>query len=260
MPGLFPGNEIIADGLFRLAGVDRLGVRRKPFASTAVIPGRCEASNPESRDSGSALRASRNDGEEGLPHHARDEPGLAPRRLYFLFQEAVRFLADIARPRIGPGPAFVVLGAGCLADFVALSPFESETAKVAAGAVDRGFDRAVARFHHAGAAHARDAAVIPDPRRDAVLQPADGAAGDIGGIVEAPRPAAPIALAHQCAFRRIARSQRRTLIVAPRTIEICLSLCRSRGAGGHRESQRHQTRPEQAASPHSRLLSDWVLA
>src|ERR1700722_14955881 len=204
MPGLFPGNEIIADGLFRLAGVDRLGVRRKPFASTAVIPGRCEASNPESRDSGSALRASRNDGEEGLPHHARDEPGLAPRRLDFLFQEAVRLLADIARPRIGPGPAFIVLGAGCLAGFVALAAFEDEIAVVTAEPVDRGFDRTVARLDYAGAANARDAASILDPRRHIALQPAHRAAGDIGRVVEAPRPAAPVAFAHQGAIRRIA--------------------------------------------------------
>src|SRR5580704_2223005 len=132
-----------------------------------------------------------------LPHHAPDESGLAPRRLNFLFQEAVRFLADIARPRIGPGSAFVVFGAGCLADFVALSPFESETAIVAAGAVDRGFDRAVARLHHAGAAYARDAAIVLHPRRHTALQPAHRAAGDIGRVVEAPCPAAPVALAYQ---------------------------------------------------------------
>jgi PAS domain S-box-containing protein len=41
-----------------------------PEAASTVIPLRCEASNPESRDSGSALRASRNDGVEAVA----DEP------------------------------------------------------------------------------------------------------------------------------------------------------------------------------------------
>src|SRR6202040_2998524 len=86
-----------------------------------------------------------------LPHPRRGEPGPVPRRFYFFFQEAVRFLADITRPRIGPGPAFVVLGTGGLADLVALAAFQGEAAVIAAGPVDRGFDRAVARLHHAGA-------------------------------------------------------------------------------------------------------------
>ena len=56
-----------------------------------------------------------------LPHHARGKPRLAPRRLDVFFQEAVRFPAGIARPRIGPGAAFVVGGAGGLAGVVALA-------------------------------------------------------------------------------------------------------------------------------------------
>ena len=48
---------------------------------------------------GSWLKA----GRHRLPHYARDEPGLAPRRLYFLLQETMRVLAGIARARIGPG-------------------------------------------------------------------------------------------------------------------------------------------------------------
>ena len=76
-----------------------------------------------------------------LPHHARGKPGLPPRRLDVLLQEAMRFLAGIARPGIGPGAAFVVGGAGGLAGVVAVAALEVETLVVAAEAVDRGFDR-----------------------------------------------------------------------------------------------------------------------
>src|SRR5713226_2160025 len=164
-----------------------------------------------------------------LPHHARDEPGLAPRRLDFLFQEAVRGFSGISRPRIGPGPALVVAGAGRLALIVAVAAFQFETAIIAAGPVDRGLDRAIARFDHA--------------------------AGDVGRVVEAPGPAPPVALAYQRAIRRIARLHRRTLIIAARPIEIGLSVRRSRGGDGRQKGERHQTRPEQAATPHRRLLS-----
>src|SRR3984957_16379471 len=63
-----------------------------------------------------------------LPAHARREAGFPPRRLDFLLQKAVRLPADISRTRIGPGPAFIVGRARCLADFVALAPLELETA------------------------------------------------------------------------------------------------------------------------------------
>ena len=45
----------------------------------------------------------------------------------------MRLAADIARAGIGPGPAFVVGGAGGLAGLVALAALEVETAVVAAG-------------------------------------------------------------------------------------------------------------------------------
>src|SRR6202795_4040308 len=168
------------------------------------IPGRANSANfdvqlhiGESRDSG--FDASHRPGMTVLllPHHARDEPGLAPRRLDFLFQEAVRGFSGIARPRIGPGPALVVAGAGRLAFVVAVAAFHFETAIIAAGPVDRGFDRAGARFDHAGVAHARDAAIVLGARRHVALEPADRAAGDIGRVVEAPGPAPPGALAYQ---------------------------------------------------------------
>src|SRR5229473_7546941 len=143
-----------------------------------------------------------------LPHHARDEPGLAPRRLDFLFQEAVGGFSGISRPRIGPGPALVVAGAGRLALIVAVAAFQFETAIIAAGPVDRGLDRAIARFDHAGAAHAGDAAIVLGARRHVALEPADRAAGDVGRVVEAPGPAPPVALAYQRAIRRIARLHR----------------------------------------------------
>src|ERR1700748_1099325 len=83
----------------------------------------------------------------GLPHHARRETRLAPRRLDVFFQEAVRGLAGIARARISPGAAFVVGGAGSLGLVVpATAPLEIEITVIAAEAVDRGFDRRVPRF------------------------------------------------------------------------------------------------------------------
>src|ERR1700761_1282427 len=91
-------------------------------------------------------------------HHAGDEPGPAPRRLDFLFQEDMRFLADISRPGIGPGPALIVGGTGGLAIFVALIALEFEIAVIAADSIDRGFDPGGARLDHAGAANARHAA------------------------------------------------------------------------------------------------------
>src|SRR5428012_17113 len=79
-----------------------------------------------------------------LPHHARDEPGLAPRRIYLFFQKAVRVFADIAGTRIGPGPAFVVFVAVRLAVFVALAALQREILVVPARAVDVGFLGSVA--------------------------------------------------------------------------------------------------------------------
>src|SRR3954471_17525112 len=79
-----------------------------------------------------------------LPHHPRDKPRPAARRLDDFFQKAVRFPAGIARPRIGPGAAFVVGGAGRLAFVVAFAAgLDDEIAEVAAKTVDRGFDRRV---------------------------------------------------------------------------------------------------------------------
>src|SRR5260370_39089872 len=100
----------------------------------------------------------------------------------------MRILADIAGARIGPGPAFVVLGAGRLAGLIALVALQPEILVIAAEPVDRKFLDGVARFDHAGAAHARDAAIILDARRHAVLEPAHRAAGVIGRVVESPRP------------------------------------------------------------------------
>src|SRR5882724_1198459 len=139
-----------------------------------------------------------------LPHHARDKPRLAPRRLDFLFQKTVSIFSDISRPRIGPGPAFVVAGAGRLAGFVAVAPLEIEIAVIPAEPVNRGLDRSIARFDHAGTAHARDATITLDARRHAVLQPADRTASCIARIIEAPGPATPVSFAHQRAIRRIA--------------------------------------------------------
>src|ERR1700723_78439 len=88
--------------------------------------------------------------EEALPDHAGSEPRLAPRRLDFFLQKAVRLAPHISGTCIGPGAAFIVGAAGGLADLVTLAALELKTAVVAAGAINRGFDRAVARFDHAG--------------------------------------------------------------------------------------------------------------
>src|SRR5439155_11240995 len=71
-----------------------------------------------------------------LPHHPRNKPGPAPRRLDFLFQETMGFPADIAGPDIGPGPAFIVAGAGRLAKVIAFAAFQLKILVVAAGAID----------------------------------------------------------------------------------------------------------------------------
>src|SRR5438552_9215836 len=141
----------------------------------------------------------------------------------------MRRASDISGPRIGPGAAFVVGGACRLAGIVAVAALEFEITVVAAEAVDRSFLSAAARFHHAGAAHARDATIILGAHRHVAFQPADRAAGNFGRVVETPGPATPVALAHQGTLRRIARGDQRTVIIAPRTIEIGLSLRRSRG-------------------------------
>src|SRR5260370_25817505 len=113
-----------------------------------------------------ALRAA------ALPHHARDEPGLGPRGLDVFFQKAMRGSSDISRPRIGPGPAFVVAGASRLAGIVAFAAFEFEIAVIAAEPVDRIFLGRAARFDDAGAAHARDAAIVLSARSHVALHPA----------------------------------------------------------------------------------------
>src|SRR5882724_6611459 len=163
----------------------------------------------------------------------------------------MRILAGIARPGIGPGAAFVVGGAGGGAGFITVAAFKIEILVVAAEAVDRGFDRIVLRFDHAGAADAGDAATILDPRRHAALEPAHRTTGRIGRIVEAPGPATLVAFAGQRAIGRVAGGDRRTLIVAARPVEI--GLCRGvpRRRERRHKGERHQTRPEQATYPHA---------
>src|SRR5689334_2857419 len=107
----------------------------------------------------------------------------------------MRLLSDIAGPREGPGAAFVVGGAGRLADFVILAALDVEAFVVAARAIDRGLLGKAARLHHAGAAHARDAAIVLHARRHIALQPAHRAGHGIGRIIEAPGVAAAVALA-----------------------------------------------------------------
>src|SRR3954463_955073 len=184
-----------------------------------------------------------------LPHHARDEPRLAPRRLDVFFQLAVRVATDITGPCIGPGAALVVRVAGRLARLVALAAFDLEAAVVAPEPVDRGFDRTAALLDHAGAAHAGDAAIVLGARRHVALEPAHRAAGGIGRIIEAPGAAAAVALAYQRAIRRIAGLHRRTRIIAAGPVEIGLCLRIARGCDVRADNQRQQTRLEQAGPP-----------
>src|SRR4029079_11444764 len=194
-----------------------------------------------------------------LPHHARREPRLAARWLDVLLQEALRLLAGIARPRIGPGAAFVVGGAGGLAGVVAVAALEIETLVVAAETVDRGFGCLVASFDHAGAAHAGDTAIALHPRRHVALEPAHRAVGEVGRIAEGPGPAAAVGLAHPRAFRRLTRGHGRAEIAAAGTVEIALRQRRARGYGRRQKGERHHTRPEQAESSHATLFSNDAL-
>src|ERR1700761_9311390 len=146
--------------------------------------------------------------ELALPHHARDEPGLAARRLDFLFQEAMRLAAGIAGAGKGPGAAFVVGGAGGLAGLVALAVLELKTVIVAAGPGDRVLDAGIARLDDAGAADAGDAAIVRHPRRHRALQPAHRARGDVGRIAEGPGAAMPVTFTGERAIGRIARGHR----------------------------------------------------
>src|SRR3954447_17498642 len=154
-----------------------------------------------------------------LPHHARREPRLPPRRLDFLFQEAARFASGVARAGIGEGATFVVGGAGGLAGFFAFAVLHLEIAQIAAGTVDRGLYAFDTRLDHAGAAHTGDAAASRYARRHGVLQPAHGRAAFDVRIVEAPRAATAVALAQQRAILRIARRDRGAEIVSAGPVE-----------------------------------------
>src|SRR5579872_5338397 len=131
------------------------------------------------------------------PHHTRNKSRPAVGRLDFLFQEAVRLLADIAGSCIGPRAALVVGDASSVAGLVALVAFQLERTVIAPGAVDRCFDRPIARLDHAGATHAGDAAIVLHPWRHRILQPAHRTRRRIVWIVEAPGTAATVALAQQ---------------------------------------------------------------
>src|SRR5689334_8625552 len=131
----------------------------------------------------------------------------------------MRLLADIAGARIGPGAALVVGGAGRLAGLLALALLDLKTLVVAAGAVDRGFVGAVSELDHAGAAHARDAAIVLHAGRHAALEPAHRADRGIDRVVEAPGMASPVALAEQRAILGIARGHRGRHVVGARPVE-----------------------------------------
>src|SRR4051812_25833495 len=176
-------------------------------------------------------------GRRELPHDSRTEAGLATRWLDVLLQEAMRCLADITRPGIGPRPAFVFGGAGLLAGVVVLAVFQFETAVVPAQPIDRGLDRRGSGLDDARAANSGHTAIVLDPCRYRVLEPADGPRRRIGRVVEAPGPAAPVPFAHHRAIRGIAGADRRTQIVAAGTVEIGLGPRRTQTDGDHEARQ-----------------------
>src|SRR3569833_538622 len=113
-----------------------------------------------------------------LTHYARDAARLVPRPRDLGFQIAARRDADIARPHIGPGAA-LALGIACrtAGRAIRIGLLEVEKAEVAAGAVDRIFDRSMRRLDDPGAANARYAARARGPRRRRGRQPAGGGRG-----------------------------------------------------------------------------------
>src|SRR5437899_7643384 len=123
------------------------------------------------------------------------------------------FPADVSGPGKGPGPAFIVGGAGRLAKVVAFAAFQLKTLVVAPGAIDGSLNGSVARLDDAGAAHAGDAASFRHALRHVALEPAHRPTGNVGRITERPGPAAAVALACQRAIRRVARNDRRAQIV-----------------------------------------------
>src|SRR3569833_3844838 len=73
-----------------------------------------------------------------LPNYARNTARLVPRPRDLRFQIAARRRADIDRPHIGPGAAFIV-GLACIATVgaVGIGLLEIEKAQVAAEAINR---------------------------------------------------------------------------------------------------------------------------
>src|SRR6266700_2174830 len=185
-----------------------------------------------------------------LSHHAGTESGLAPRRLDFLLQETMRLLADISGPRKGPGATLVLGVAGRLADLIAVAGLEFETAEVAAGPVDRGLDRPVSRLDHARAADTGDAAFVLHPSRHRAFEPADRTGGRVGRVVEAPGPAAPVALAQHRTVSGVPRFDRRTQIVSAGTVEIGLGVRLSRAQDGRKARHDQENDADQPHLPH----------
>jgi hypothetical protein len=67
--------------------------------------------------------------------------------------------------------------------------------------------------------------------------------------------AASVALAQQRAIGGVAGCHGRVRVIAARAVEIALGNGRPHAENDDEQGQRHQTRPEQAADPHSKWLS-----
>ena len=192
-----------------------------------------------------------------LPHHAGNKPGLRRGGLMSFFRKQRASLAGIARPRIGPGAAFVVAVAGRLAGSSPSPLFEIEDCDSRRRSGRSRFRAAPLRGSITPAPRTPETQQLSWTRGGTVFFSQQTAPlGDVGRIAEAPGAAAAVALADQRAIGRIARGHRRTLDSrrradrnwpAPAPVGAAIS--------GRQQRERHHTRPEQAAHFHIQSLS-----
>src|SRR5262245_38701049 len=97
--------------------------------------------------------------------------------------------------------------------------------EVATVAIEAKFDRPRARLDHPGASHSRDATGRCESGRDFGLEPAGGGCAFGHRVGEGPRLAACIPLAAHRALGWIARSHRKTQIIAAWPIVTDLPKC-----------------------------------
>ena len=163
------------------------------------------------------------------------------RRRQAVLEDAARTQIRIARPRIGPGAALAVGLAGGPAAFAAGVGGHLDGPKVAARTVDRVFAVAAARLDDAGAADPGRGVPRLDPGRHLVLEPAHRRPVG-GGVVEAPGPAAGLAVAPPRADGGIAGANRKihVVVAAPVKPHLRRRRCRKTERHGDQDSQRKE--------------------